>query len=254
MSIARRTLFLSIPIVLLVAISLLRVGGQKVAALTADEQLSQARDVCENRALQMVREERDAYRRVQYNGEGGWSVLGVEGAKTSDLVPYLVLNYHALSCRLRSVCDAVELSHGHVGADVSVLPHRPIGCSRLFAARGRWWSDEHRKESSNSPLIAECNYRAMQENAAEGVEVTFDYFTVGDECQMWVEQILLEERQMLRLLVAQDSAQRGTRQVVSVFQAVLQDVRENFLEPLRGMVDLFGSVIHPIPCLLTQCN
>jgi hypothetical protein len=27
-----------------------------------------------------------------------------------------------------------------------------------------------------------------------------------------------------------------------------------FLEQLREVVDLFGSILHPIPCVLTQCD
>ena len=222
-------------------------------ALTGDEKLSQARDLCEDRALRMVREERDVYRRVQYSGGLEQSVLGAPTARTSDLVPYLTLNYHALSCRLHSICDAVELSAGHLGEEAGVLPHRPIGCSRLFAARGRWWDDARRPEGVDLSVIEECRYGEIQKNA-EGFAVTPNYVEVGAACQAWVEQILLEERQMLRLLVAEDTSQRGTRQVVGVFQRVLQDIRQSFLEPLRGMVDLFGSIIHPIPCLLTQCN
>lgn len=228
-------------------------GSQHVSALTGNEELSQARDLCEDRTLRMVREERDIYRRVQYNEGLGKSVLGAPTARTSDLVPYLTLNYHALSCRLRSICDAVEISGGHLDNQTSVLPHRPIGCSRLFSARGRWWSDERRPEGVDLSAIEECRYGDIQKDA-EGFAVTPDYFGVEVSCRVWVEQILLEERQMLRLLVAEDTAQRGTRQVIGVFQAVLQDVRDSFLEPLRGMVDLFGSIIHPIPCLLTQCN
>src|SRR3989338_2381058 len=107
-----------------------------VVAQTPEEALSQAGALCTDRAFHMVREERDAYRRVQYGGGTQWSVLGMPARRTSDLVPYLALNYHALSCRLRSVCDAVALSHGHLGDEGNVLPHRPLGCSRLFAARG----------------------------------------------------------------------------------------------------------------------
>ncbi len=227
--------------------------SQNVSALTADEELSQARDLCEDRTLRMVREERDVYRRVQYTAGLEKSVLGTPTARTSDLVPYLTLNYHALSCRLRSICDAVEISPGHLDEQTSVLPHRPIGCSRLFAARGRWWDDARRPEGVDLSVIEECRYGDLQKDA-EGFEVTPDYLGVGIACRSWVEQILLEERQLLRLLVAEDTTQRGTRQVIGVFQAVLQDIRDSFLEPLRGMVDLFGSIIHPIPCLLTQCN
>lgn len=220
------------------------------SALTKEEQLSTMQSACEDRTVHMLQEERDAYRRVQYGEDG--SVLSTDPAKTTDLVPYLVLNYHALSCRLSSVCDAVELSHGHVGAG-TVLPYRPIGCARLFAARGRWWSSDRRALGFNSETIPECAYGEVAEQAP-GFSMTFGSTTVELQCQDWVKKILEEERQLLRLVVAQDSAQRGTRKVVSVLQAVLRDVRDSFLEPLRGMVDLFGSVIHPLPCLLTQCN
>jgi len=235
------------------AITLLALLPLSVIALTPEEELSQARAECTDRALHMVREERDAYRRVQYGGGTEWSVLGTPTARTSDLVPYLVLNYHALSCRLRSICDAVAISHGILDPDTTLVPHRPLGCSRLFAARGRWWSDARRPQGIDPPVIDECNYRALAD-ATESATISLSAFSAAGDCEVWVTQILLEERQMLRLLVSQDSAQRGTRQVVGVFQAVLRDVRDSFLSPLQSMVNLFGNVIHPIPCLLTQCN
>lgn len=219
-------------------------------ALTPEEQLSGMRDACEDRMFLMLQEERDAYRKVQYGGKE--SVLHTPTVNTTDLVPYLVLNYHALSCRLNSVCDAVELSHGHIGTG-TVPPHRPIGCARLFAARGRWWNEDRRDLGFNVETIPECAYSdiALQ---APGFGVTFDYPVPKVQCTEWVQKILEEERQFLRLLVAQDAAHRGTRRVVAVLQSVLRDIRDSFLEPLRGVVDLFGAVVHPIPCLLTQCN
>ena len=66
--------------------------------------------------------------------------------------------------------------------------------------------------------------------------------------------ILEEEQTMLQLLSSYDGASRGARTLAGVFQMALTDIRESFLVPLRGIVDLVGSVLYPIPCLLTQCN
>ena len=221
-------------------------------AITPEETLVKAKDQCGDRAFQMIREERDAYRRVQFGEE--WSVVRDQSdADTSDLVPYLVLNYHALDCRLSALCDAVWLSHGHLGSGALLPPMSPVGCSRLFSARGRWWTEENRDLPPDPDIIPECNYRGMQ-TVAESVEITQSYLTVAADCRGWVTQILEEERQVLRLLVAQDSAERGTQRVVGVFQTVLGGIRENLLKPLRSMVSLMGSLLHPIPCLLSQCN
>lgn len=222
-------------------------------ALTNAEKLSGAREACTDRVFQMIREERDVYRALQE--EKDWSVVGQQTAKTSDLVPYLVLNYHALSCRLRALCDTVAFSHGHLGKDEAVLPARPLGCSRLLMARGRWWSPDRREQGFVPEKIPECAYSELAPRDAEDTfGVTTSYVTVASQCAAWTAQILEEERQMLRLLVAQDALQRGTQLSAGIFQAVLRDIRDSFLEPLRGVVDLFGSVMHPIPCLLTQCN
>ena len=212
---------------------------------------------CKQKIYEELQEERNIYRNVQHAAtqdavpyQKNASVLHTMSANTTDLVPYLVLNYHALACRLELVCDSIWMSHGHVSKS-PVLSHRPIGCSRLFMARGRWWSDERRDDvfKSDDYPIEECAYYK------EGSQAVATAFLVKkNPCQSIADQILAEENQMLRLIVAEDSANRGTRKIVPVFQAVLRDIRDSFLEPLRGLADLFGSVIHPIPCLLTQCN
>lgn len=219
----------------------------------AEDVLSHMQARCEGRVLTALREERDIYRKVQYE-DADQSVLGTEAARASDLVPYLVLNYHALDCRLRAFCEAVDVSHGHGGAEGSSPPQYPIGCSRLFAARGRWWSEDRRELGWNTLPVPECAYADIVEESGLEPDVPLDFFTVAPQCNVFVDQILAEERQMLRLLVAQESARRGTRHTVGVVQAVLRDIRDSFLEPLRGVVDLFGAVIHPIPCLLSQCD
>ena len=203
---------------------------------------------CKEKMYEELLDERNIYRGVQHAEENA-SVLHTKAANTTDLVPYLVLNYHALTCRLQLLCDSIWMSHGHVSKD-PVLAHRPIGCSRLFMARGRWWSDDRRDQvfKQEVPSIEECAYYKKGDAA-------FAYtFLVKKTCEGIADQILAEEDEMLKLIVAQDSANRGTRKVVPVFQAILRDIRDSFLEPLRGLADLFGSVIHPIPCLLTQCN
>ena len=35
---------------------------------------------------------------------------------------------------------------------------------------------------------------------------------------------------------------------------IVADLRQGFLDPLYETVSLFGSILHPIPCLLSQCN
>lgn len=221
-----------------------------------EEKLAGAKAQCAEDVSRMIREERDAYREVQLGGEE-MSVLDAGPGRTSDLVPYLVLNYHAFSCRLRALCGAVDLATGRAG-EGTLLPSQPVGCSRLFAARGRWWSPERREQSLNLLEVSSCNYRKIRSDPSFShvpqVELTFDVRTVGDDCRVLADQVLQEERQVLRVLVAEESSMRGARQVLSLFQTVLRDVREGFLEPLRGLVELFGSVLHPIPCLLTQCN
>ncbi len=225
--------------------------------LTNEEQLSVMREQCGDRVSGMLMDEVNLYRAAQYGpstplrtGPSNRSVLNTVGANTSDLVPYLVLNYHALSCSLRTVCNQVRETHGHVGTG-GILEYRPLGCSRLFAARGRWWSKKRRDEKQFMEPIAECEYVKYE---TPSFDTTPSYYQIESQCDAWTAQILQEERQMLRLLVAQDAAERGTRRVVPVFQNVLADVRGSFLIPLRGLVDLFGSVIHPIPCYLRQCN
>jgi hypothetical protein len=230
---------------------------------------------CTERILTELHEERTVYRNVQYaatsaaqNKEADTSVLGTSVATTSDLVPYLVLNYHGLSCRLRLLCSAVNRSQGHVASGYCVeSPEQscgndkdcdagscalsvewPVGCARLFAVRGRWWSDARRNQVFTSRPIEECSYAVGRET------ISPPPLLVSAQCNAMAEQILQEERHMLRLLVAQDAAHRGTRRVAGIFQTVLFDIRNSFLEPLRGLADLFGSVLHPIPCLLSQCD
>lgn len=219
------------------------------SSLTNEQQLSIMREQCGERVSGMLMDEVNLYRAAQY-GPSKRSVLNTVAANTSGLVPYLVLNYHALSCRLRTICDQVRETHGHVG-DEGILEHRPLGCSRLYAARGRWWSTGRRDEKQFMEPIAECEYIKFD---TPSFDTTPSYYQIESQCDLWTQQILQEERQMLRLLVAQDAAERGARRVVPVFQNVLTDIRGSFLIPLRGLVDLFGSVIHPIPCYLRQCN
>jgi len=238
---------------------ILSIGSSSMVVLAQSEESTEESSEeavhasCSEWLLTELAEERRIYRDVQYaamsaaqDGRAETSVLGTTTADTSDLVPYLVLNYRGLSCRLRMMCDAIGRSHGHLDLNSS-MPHRPIGCSRLFAARGRWWSDERRAQAFATEPVPECGY-----GAASIVVPTS--LLVQQQCKSITAQILGEEQQMLRLMVAQDAAHRGTRRVASVFQSVLFDVRDSFLEPLRGLADLFGSVIHPIPCLLTQCD
>ena len=123
------------------------------AALTDEEQLSIMLEQCSTQIYEEMQEERNVYRDVQYGKS--MSVLGVRGVDSTDLVPYLTLNYHALSCRLRQLCDAVGASHGDKGTE-HVLSHRPLGCSRLFSARGRWWSPERSEYIFKTEPIEEC--------------------------------------------------------------------------------------------------
>jgi hypothetical protein len=230
------------------------------AVLTPDEALSSIQVQCTDWLIQTFKEEQLAYRNAQYAARGSAgptqvnrSVLSSKAVNTTDLVPYLVLNYHAFSCRLQTLCDAVAASHGHLGQPGPLLSYRPLGCSRLFAARGRWWTAGRRDVITRDDPIEECNH-FKHIVAGSNIELSYEEFSVDEQCNTWVDQILSEERQMLRLLASEDSAHRGTRKVVGVFQAVISDIRESFLEPLRGLVDLFGSVLYPIPCLLPQCN
>lgn len=219
------------------------------AELTNEQRLSIMREQCSDRVSGMLMDEVNLYRAAQH-GPSEHSVLNTIGANTSDLIPYLVLNYHALSCRLRTICDQVRETHGHVGTE-GILEYRPLGCSRLYAARGRWWSPDRRNEKQFMEPIEECEYIKYE---TPSFDTTPSYYQIESECDAWTGQILQEERQMLRLLVAQDAAERGARRIIPVFQNVLADIRGSFLIPLRGLVDLFGSVIHPIPCYLRQCN
>ena len=237
-------------------LSMLLLGGSVTCILiisvrpNVHAQSSYMPEQCRQYMRQSLKEEREAYRRVQY-GDAYPSVLHTNGAQTSGLVDYLAINYHALQCRLRSVCDSIELSY-HPFKRGTVLPHRPIGCSRLFAARGRWWSDERRELGFNSEVVPACDYFSLAET--DYPHLTMTSFNTDIECNKVVDQILEEEQQMLRMITAQDAVYRGTQSISNVFQTVISDVRESFLMPLRGLVDLFGSVIYPIPCLVTQCN
>lgn len=218
--------------------------------LAADVKLSLMPAECAHRIETMMQEEINIYRAAQF-GPSARSVLQTTAANTSDLVPYLVENYHALDCRLRMVCIAAGASQGPVETADVIFPHRPIGCSRLFAARGRWWSPDRRDEVFRTEPITECAFPASDTPAHSLIPTAFN---AEASCNALADEVLREEEQMLRLVVAQDVAERGTRRVVPVFQNVLADVRESFLVPLRGMVDLFGSIVHPIPCLLRHCN
>lgn len=225
-------------------------SGAAKPPLAADTKLALMPSECADRIETMLQEEINIYRAAQF-GPSPRSVLQTTAANTSDLVPYLVQNYHALDCRLRMVCIAAGASQGPTEMEEIIFPHRPIGCSRLFAARGRWWSSDRRDEVFRTEPIAECAFPA---NDTPAYFLAPTAFNAGASCDALVDEVLREEEQMLRLVVAQDVAERGTRRVVPVFQNVLADVRESFLIPLRGMVDLFGSIVHPIPCLLRHCN
>jgi len=219
-------------------------------ALTNEEKLAIMPEECTDRMRILLMEEVNLYREAQF-GPSPRSVLNTVAANTSDLVPYLVQNYHALDCRLHLVCDAIASSQrGDISASM-VIAHEPLGCSRLFAARGRWWSADRQNETFRVQPIPECAYDSF---ASVSYDLLPSAYLAEEECNAWSQEVLHEERQMLRLIVAQDAAERGMRRIVPVFQNVLADIRESFLVPLRGMIDLFGSVIHPIPCLLRHCN
>ena len=218
--------------------------------LTDAQQLSVMRRECVDQMIEGLQEERNIYKEVQYD-QSQRSVLST-AARTSNLVPYLVLNYNALACRLRYFCDSIGASHGHIGSN-PVLSYRPIGCSRLFSARGRWWDPDRRDRVFRTQVIEECAYYKFDEGSASFSPTAY-YATVEVQCDDWVNLILEEERQMLRLLVAQDSANRDSRRGIRFFQTALASIRKSFLDPLYEAVNLFGSIIQPIPCLLSQCN
>jgi len=216
----------------------------------AERRLSKMRDECMDQMIEELQEERNIYKGVQYD-QSQRSVLSTS-AQTSDLVPYLVLNYTALACRLRYFCGSIGVSHGHIGTN-PVLSYRPVGCSRLFAARGRWWDPARRDRVFKTKPIEECAYYKFDEKSVS-YSATAHYATVEGDCDNLASLILEEERQMLRLLVAQDSANRTARRGIRFFQSALASIRRGFLDPLREAVSLFGSILHPIPCLLAQCN
>lgn len=220
-------------------------------ALTNEETLSRMPHQCIERAKIMLAEEVNMYREAQY-GMDAPSVLRTAPANTTDLVPYLVENYHALSCRLRLVCDAVAESQGFRGSG-GLLVNQPLGCSRLLAARGRWWSKGLRDQTFRTGAfpVDECAYTQYD---SESYDIPPSPKLTESECDEQAAKILAEESQMLRLITARDAAERGVRRVMPVFRKVLIGVRENFLLPLRDLVGLVGSVLHPIPCLLSQCN
>ncbi|HLD08266.1 MAG TPA: hypothetical protein VJB60_04330 [Candidatus Peribacterales bacterium] len=220
------------------------------APSTPEQILERMPEQCKERMDAMFNEEITLYRAAQF-GSSEPSVLKTTAANTSDLVPYLVQNYHALDCRLHLICDAIGTSQNQSKAASMVLSHRPLGCARLFAARGRWWSADRRGQTFRVAPIAECAFGSVD---APSYTLSPTEFLSEQNCDAVAEEILSEERSMLRLITMQDAAERGTRRIVPVFQNILLDIRQSFLVPLRGMVDLFGSVIHPIPCLLQHCN
>lgn len=245
-------MFHTFPFIVVLIAALVPATGLVHAAmpLTNEQKLAIIPEECTDRVHAMLMEEVNLYRDAQF-GSSSTSVLNTVAANTSDLVPYLVQNYHALDCRLNLLCDTVASSQrGDIAASM-VITHEPLGCSRLFAARGRWWSEDRRNESFRVKPIPECAYAAI---ASESYDLLPSAYRTENECNAWVQEVLHEERQMLRLIVAQDAAERGTRRIVPVFQNILADIRESFLVPLRGAIDLFGSIIHPIPCLLRHCN
>ena len=150
----QRLLFLSViaPIVILYG-----AGGAFAATppLTNEEKLAIMPQECADRMHTLLMEEVNLYRDAQF-GSSSLSVLNTAAANTSDLVPYLVQNYHALDCRLHLVCDAVASSQRGDLAASMVIAHEPLGCSRLFAARGRWWSEDRRNETFRVKAIPEC--------------------------------------------------------------------------------------------------
>src|SRR3989344_9189202 len=187
------------------------------APSTPEQILERMPEQCKERMDAMFNEEITLYRAAQF-GSSEPSVLKTTAANTSDLVPYLVQNYHALDCRLHLVCDAIASSQRGDLAASMVIAHEPLGCSRLFEARGRWWSEDRRNETFRVKAIPECAYDSFDSDTYSLLPSA--YRTEG-ECNAWAEEILHEERQMLRLIVSQDSAERGTRRIVPVFQTVL---------------------------------
>ena len=238
-------------VILIIYISLIT---KNACALTPEENsaiLSTMNEKCSNRMWDMMEEEVKVYRGIQY-GESK-SVLGTN-AKTEDLIPYLTSNYHALGCKLRMVCDAVGSSYAGEDQDnTDDAYHRPIGCSRMFAARGRWWDPERRDEIFAKNPIEECNY-SLYVGDDVGYEVSPTETIIDLQCHDLVDRILMEEKQMMKMVVAGDSVNRGMRNYINVFQISIGSIRNDFLFNLRKITDFFGSVLHPIPCLVTQCT
>ena len=240
-----KKLYLSIGI--LIIFSCVVLISENTFALTPEErsaQLSTMHAKCSNQMWEMMEEETKIYRGIQYGEEK--SVLETN-AKTEDLVPYLTLNYHAFGCRLRMICDAVGSSY--IGEDENRsddVYHKPIGCSRLFSDRGRWWDRERRDEVFAKQPIEECNY-SLYAGDDIGYALSASETTVEDQCYELIDQILEEEKQMLKMVVAGDSVNRGMRNYINVSQLSLGSIRNDFLFKLREIVDFFGSVLHPIP-------
>lgn len=203
--------------------------------------VTELQEACHEEVQEQLIEERNVYRSLQME------LFEEANVRTSDLVPYATQNFWALRCRLRSLCDAVGTSQGHLQAD-SIQTIRPLGCQWLSGARGRSGGEDR---VFKSEPIAECTKLSEEGDA---FAFTPNLFDVENTCDQIVDDVLIEEEEVLKLLTAQDSTRRATDKIVHVMQFLLSDLRRGLLDPLRGFVDLSGSILQPIPCLLTQCH
>lgn len=231
--------------------------------------------MCYERIANLLEGERTVYRTVQYGdiarvppwqtpapwrvdqgtfGDGVFaaprqlyrSVLGQGRASTSDLVPYLTANYSSLSCRLHLVCGRVRQA-AMLGSGGVLLPFRPLGCSRYWTVRTRTSvSAEERPQVPRecSPLTATGAVRQDAQAELTGMVAA---------CQDLEQAILQEERALLETLTVVDASARTLRPLLAELRAVLGVTLSELLAPLRDLLEQM-SVVHTVPCLLSQCD
>lgn len=156
----------------------------------------------------------------------GW--LEVKKAQTSELLPPILQSVRAFQCKLDNVC--LLLSRSIIEDQPDEIEVSSPGCIK-----------------ETLPPLSACAITGA--DAPDSTAV----IRVIEQCEQMRDTIAAREAQMLKLLIAYDSAQRSLRQLLGMMDTFVADLRNVLLGPVWQAVRAYQN-IGRLPCFSSQCE
>ncbi len=156
-------------------------------------------------------------------------ILNTKRVLTSELIPYMTSNMHALQCNTASICQLVEKSLQIGSANPQLFNLAAAGCMPL----------------ANIPSIPQCQLANAQDTSQ--MAGIFRY------CEDITNNLLEQEADQLRMVTEYDAAYRTLLQFAGNFDLFLEEFQWTVTGTLRTGARVIGA-LGRIPCFIASCD